>query len=97
MAAVRRSGKAILVALEEIGLNALKMDGFDAAITGYVYGAEEDQVQLVYRYNACLASLMSDGMTEDEAMEYFEFNCLGSLMGWSEDLHGSPPPLILYD
>jgi hypothetical protein len=54
-------------------------------------------VQLVYRYNACIAALMSDGMIEDEAMEYFEFNCLGSLMGWSDDIHGGPPPLILYD
>ena len=92
-----RSGKAILESLDDIGLSALKMDGFDAAVTGYVYSSDDDQVQLVYRYNACIAALMSDGMTEDEAMEYFEFNCLGSLMGWSEDTNGYPTPLILYD
>ena len=94
---MKRSGQRILASLEEIGLSALKMDGFDTAVIGYVYSENDDQVQLVYRYNACLAALMSDGMTEDEAMEYFEFNCLGSLMGWSEDIHGGPPPLILYD
>ena len=92
-----RSGKAILESLDDIGLSALKMDGFDSAIAGYGFYREADQVQLVYRYNACLASLISDGMTEDEAMEYFEFNCLGSLMGWSEDTNGNPPPLIMYD
>lgn len=97
MADMKRGGPAILASLEDIGLSALKMDGFDAAVTGYVYSENDDQVQLVYRYNACIAALMSDGMTEDEAMEYFEFNCLGSLMGWSEDIHGGPPPLIMYD
>ena len=97
MADMKRGGPAILASLEDIGLSALKMDGFDPAVTGYVYSENDDQVQLVYRYNACIAALMSDGMTEDEAMEYFEFNCLGSLMGWSEDIHGGPPPLIMYD
>jgi len=94
---MKRGGQMILASLEEIGLSALKMDGFDTAVIGYVYSENDDQVQLVYRYNACIAALMSDGMIEDEAMEYFEFNCLGSLMGWSEDIHGGPPPLILYD
>lgn len=97
MADMKRSGKGILAALEEMGLRALKMDGFDSAITGYVFYKEDDQVQLVYRYDSCIAALMSDGMVEDEAVEHFEFNCLGSLMGWSDDLHGSPPPLIMYD
>jgi len=97
-------GDRILEKIETNEWYALKMDGFDSAITGYVFYKEDDQVQLVYRYDACIAALMSDGMTEvsdgmteDEAMEYFEFNCLGSLMGWSEDIHGGPPPLILYD
>jgi hypothetical protein len=53
----------------------IKADGFDDAIIGL----EQQQMKLVYSVPLCIEVLMKDGMTLDEAIEYFEFNVRGSL------------------
>ncbi len=53
----------------------IKADGFDDAIIGL----EQQQMKLVYSAPLCIEVLMKDGMTLDEAIEYFEFNVRGSL------------------
>ena len=54
-------------------------DGYDGAIEGVVWDGERTRV--VYTTEEILKILMEDGMTYDEASEYFDFNVAGSYMG----------------
>ena len=54
-------------------------DGYDGAIEGGVWDGERTRV--VYRMESILEILMDQGMTYDEASEYFDFNVAGSHMG----------------
>ena len=54
-------------------------DGYDGAIEGVVWDGERTRV--VYRMESILEILMDQGMTYDEASEYFDFNVAGSHMG----------------
>ena len=54
-------------------------DGYDSAIEGVVWDGERSRG--VYRMEAILEILMDQGMTYDEASEYFDFNVAGSHMG----------------
>ena len=58
----------------------LKADGFDDAILGLGRRCSQPDL-LVYDVDKCVAILMKDGMTDEEAMEYFEFNVVGSWVG----------------
>lgn len=63
----------------------LKADGFDKAIIG----VEENSMRLIYSVSKCLAILCED-MSQEDAVEHFEFNVKGSYMGektpiWCED------------
>ena len=63
----------------------LKADGFDKAIIG----VEENSMRLIYSVSKCLAILCED-MSQEDAVEYFEYNVKGSYMGektpiWCED------------
>jgi hypothetical protein len=55
-------------------------DGFDKAFigTGSRCGCEDIAV---YDANKCIEVLMKQGMTDEEAVEYFEYNVLGSWIG----------------
>lgn len=53
----------------------IKVDGFDDAIIGL----EQQHMKLVYSVQLCIEILMKDGMTLDDAIDYFEFNVRGSL------------------
>jgi len=58
----------------------LLADGFDDAILGY--GRQFNKDLVVYDYEMCVAILMDrEGMTEEEADEYMEFNVIGAYMG----------------
>ena len=54
-------------------------DGYDSAIEGVVWDGERTRV--VYRMESILEILMDQGMTYDEASEFFDFNVAGSHMG----------------
>lgn len=64
----------------------LSADGFEDAILGV------SNERLVYSMTKCIEILMKrDGMTEEEAMEYFSFNVEGAYMGektpiWVDDV-----------
>ena len=66
----------------------LKADGFDDAIIG----VEENTMRLVYSISFCIDILMAEeGMFEEEALEYFDYNVKGSYVGektpiWVNDL-----------
>lgn len=54
----------------------LKADGYDEAIIGY----DMRHMRLVYDMTLCINLLIErDGMTEEDALEYFHYNTLGSL------------------
>ena len=57
----------------------LLADGFDKAISGVTWDGERTRV--VYETEGILKILMEDGMTYDEAAEFFDFNVAGAYMG----------------
>jgi hypothetical protein len=54
----------------------LKADGFDEAILGI----EEGSMRLIYSKSKCIEILCRD-MSEEDAMEHFDFNVAGSYVG----------------
>ncbi len=54
-------------------------DGFDKACIGVARRYTGDVA--CYDINMCIESLMSDGMDYEEALEYFDYNVIGSHMG----------------
>ena len=83
-------GDRILEKIETGDWFAVRMDGFDQAIVGYVETGVDNCVQLVYSFDECIAVLM-DEMSEEDAMEYFLFNCYPPSVPHAM----GPPPLIL--
>jgi hypothetical protein len=61
---------------------ALAADGFADAYVGYAAPGPGRKALAVYDYEKCIKVLMDrDGMSEEEACEYFEFNVVGSWVG----------------
>lgn len=61
--------------------DALLADGFEQALVGYTANYHHPHVA-VYSAKRCIAILVSrDGMTEDEAEEFFSLNTLGAYVG----------------
>lgn len=59
----------------------LKADGFNGAIIGTASKCGSPDV-LAYDVNKIISILMDrDGMTDEEAWEFYEFNILGSYVG----------------
>jgi hypothetical protein len=66
---------------KEIDEDTLLMDGFDDACIGYSQRINEP-VLAVYSYEKMVEVLMTrDGMDDEEAMEFIEFNCVGAWIG----------------
>jgi hypothetical protein len=60
--------------------DALLADGFERALLGF--GVHFHSTVAVYDYEGCIKILQQrDGMSEDEAREFFEFNVVGAWMG----------------
>jgi len=60
---------------------ALKADGFDDCIIGICERYEKNEL-LAYDKGKMIKKMMDrDGMTYEEAVEYFNFNILGANMG----------------
>jgi len=60
-------------------------DGFDDAIIGF----EPNQWKVVYSRNECIKVMVKEGMDDEEAIEYLEFNTFGAYVGektpiWAE-------------
>jgi hypothetical protein len=66
----------------------LKADGFDKAAIGTAYVRNMDV--LVYSVERCLDVLVQQGMSRDEAVDYFEFNVGGAYVG-------AETPIFVYD
>ena len=50
----------------------LKADGYDAG----VIGIDCTSMRLIYSVSSCIQLLVNDGMEEEEAVEYFNFNVI---------------------
>ena len=67
--------------LQEMGETPLLMDGFDEACIGFSQRINEPLLA-VYSYEKMVEVLMErDGMDDEMAMEYIDFNCVGAHMG----------------
>lgn len=61
-------------------MTTLFADGFEAALIGT--GTQFNKELAVYDYDKCVEILMAESeMTEDEAIEYMEFNVTGAYVG----------------
>jgi len=65
--------------MEDLG-EALIMDGFDDCIAGVVERIGQPPI-ICYDIDKVLDQLVSQGMTDEEAVEYFEYNQQGAWMG----------------
>lgn len=63
---------------EEEGI--LLADGFESAFVG-VGQCFSKQPQAIYDRDKCIESLVTDGSSLEDAIEYFEFNVQGSWVG----------------
>lgn len=60
----------------------LLADGFEDAFLGVTFLTVVGETVAVYSHTACIGILMErDGMTEEEAEEFFEFNVAGAFVG----------------
>jgi len=58
-----------------------KRDGHDNAFIGFMWRFGENQPIAAYSQKKIINNLMEEGMTFDEAVEYFEFNIIGAWVG----------------
>ena len=57
-------------------------DGYEDAFVGSTISAFSRKQVAVYDYDKCLLILMHDyGMSEEEAIDYFNYNVIGSWVG----------------
>ena len=69
----------------------MSADGFEDCLLGVAYNKFTSTHNLVYSRTKCIAVLVArDGMTFEEAVEYFDFNVEGAYMGektpiWVDD------------
>jgi hypothetical protein len=64
----------------------LTADGFDEAVIGIDYNSN----RLIYSVKKCIEILESQGMTQEDALEYFEYNVGSAYVGeltpiWCKD------------
>ena len=79
----------ILESLRDNYPECLLADGFEEALIGVVDGACRQPVAC-YDFAKCVDILVAQGMDEEEAEEYLEFNTLGAYVG-------EMTPLFLHD
>jgi len=71
--------ETILDMISEVNPKAMKADGFDDAIIGMSTRIGDDSL-IAYDYDKCIEILQRE-MSYEEAVEYMEFNIVGSYVG----------------
>lgn len=69
-----------LIEMGELYGPFLTADGFDDAIVGICHSFGKEPV-VCYNQKIILSELVSQGMTEEEAQEYFDYNIIGAYVG----------------
>ncbi len=72
--------KELLQEYFELGEPLLKMDGFDDCIAGVIERMGQEPI-ICYDKTKVLDQMVKDGMTYEEAVEYFEYNQMGAWVG----------------
>jgi preprotein translocase subunit YajC len=70
--------KRLTEMLDDLDEGTLTADGFDAAIVGIT---ESFPIRVIYDHDTCIRVLMSEGMSEEDALEHFTYNVAGSHVG----------------
>lgn len=65
--------------IRELNEEAIVLPDFHDALIGYV--RMFDQLIALYHEEKCIDALIKHGMTFDDAVEYFEYNIIGSYLG----------------
>lgn len=65
---------------DELDEPLLLADGFDEAIVGVAYRIGEPAL-VAYDMQIMLDVLLKDGMTEEDALEYLQYNVYGAYVG----------------
>lgn len=76
--------KALLTEIgNDIEEAVILFDGYEDALIGYGYTfqSEGHLVVAIYDYDKCLECLRKQGMSEEDALEWFDFNTLGCYAG----------------
>ena len=71
--------KAIKETIEQFNDAALFIDGMDEALIGMV--GQFDRFMACYSASKIIDILIEMGMTQEEAIEFFDFNIIGAWMG----------------
>ena len=81
MSAEKHQEDPLTLTIQEQNPEALTADGFDDAIIGLAYRAGSAPL-VAYSISQCIQVLMDrDGMSYDEAVEYFNFNVVDAYVG----------------
>ncbi len=75
--------------IAEYNEDAMIANGLDDAIIGMACRCGSEPV-VAYDTNKVIASFVKEGMTEEEALEFFEFNVLGAYVGPSTPVYVTP-------
>lgn len=78
--------------ISEVNEEMLFADGFDDALIGYVERFGQPPLAL-YDREKCIGILMQEGMSHEEAEEFFEFNVIGAWMGENTPCFATLMPL----
>jgi len=71
--------EAILDIISDVNPKAMKADGFDDAILGMSTRIGDESL-IAYDYDKCI-EILQEEMSYEEAVEYMEFNVVGSYVG----------------
>ena len=66
--------------LEAINPSALLADGFDNALVGWGHQASREPVA-IYNYDKCVEILVKEGSSEEDAIEWMEYNVVSAWYG----------------
>ena len=67
--------------LAEFDENILTVDGYDEAIVGVMERFGQPPIAVYDRDKIIRIMMERDGMTDEEAIEFFEFNIIGAYVG----------------
>lgn len=76
----RNDTDELLAELAEENPKAMTADGFQDALIG-ITANYHHPVVAVYDLGLCVEVLMDQGMTEDDALEYLQFNTISAYVG----------------
>ena len=81
--ATEQATRTILSVLESDYPETLKADGFDDAIIGVAEGwfGQSNHCVICYDYEKCAEILVEQGMSEEDAEEYLQFNTTSAYVG----------------